>query len=145
MLPLTAASIEQAIEINGVGIKMNTQAFQLGRLAAADPARIAAMMKGHDTSVAPKTQDAMSLDEIIAHRSALLTDYQNAALAARYRNAVTQVRNAALNAGFGDLSYFHRSFRKRFSMPRPNVGKSKSSPRLRAQSDCGLPICLLAM
>ncbi|WP_213741960.1 indolepyruvate ferredoxin oxidoreductase family protein [Bradyrhizobium sp. dw_411] len=102
LLPLTAASIEQAIEINGVGIKMNTQAFQLGRLAAADPARIAAMMKGQDASVAPKTQDAMSLDEIIEHRSALLTDYQNAALAARYRNAVTQVRNAALNGGFGD-------------------------------------------
>jgi indolepyruvate ferredoxin oxidoreductase len=102
LLPLTAAAIEQAIEINGVGIKMNTQAFQLGRLAAADPARIAAMMKGQDASVAPKTLDAMSLDEIIEHRSALLTDYQNAALAARYRNAVTQVRNAALNGGFGD-------------------------------------------
>jgi indolepyruvate ferredoxin oxidoreductase len=44
----------------------------------------------------------MSLDEIIAHRSALLTDYQNEKLAARYRNMVTQVRNAALNGGFGD-------------------------------------------
>jgi len=31
LLPLTAASIEQAIEINGVAIKMNTQAFRLGR------------------------------------------------------------------------------------------------------------------
>ena len=36
------------------------------------------MMKGQDETVAPKTLDAMSLDEIIAHRSALLTDYQNA-------------------------------------------------------------------
>src|SRR6202034_1447713 len=102
LLPLTSAAIEQAIEINGVGIKMNTQAFQLGRLAAVDPARIAAMMKGQDTSVAPKTQDAMSLDEVIAHRSALLTDYQNAGLADRYRTLVKQVRDAALNAGFGD-------------------------------------------
>src|ERR1700686_2626802 len=46
LLPLSAASIEQAIEVNGVAIKMNTQAFRLGRLAAADPARIVAMMKG---------------------------------------------------------------------------------------------------
>src|SRR6202008_5146150 len=85
LLPLQAASIEQAIEINGVAIKMNTQAFQLGRLAAADPARLAAMMKGQDETIAPKTLDAMSLDEIIAHRSAFLTAYQNAALGGRYR------------------------------------------------------------
>src|SRR3977135_2216405 len=102
LLPLSAKAIEQAIEINGVGIKMNTQAFQLGRLAAADPARLAEMMKGQDASVVPKTQDAMSLDEIIAHRSAMLTDYQNEKLAERYRNMVTQVRNAAVNGGFGD-------------------------------------------
>jgi indolepyruvate ferredoxin oxidoreductase len=102
LLPLSAKSIEQAIEINGVGIKMNTQAFQLGRLAAADPARLAAMMKGQDATVAPKTLDEMSLDEIIAHRSALLTEYQDENLAARYRNMVTQVRNAADNGGFGD-------------------------------------------
>jgi indolepyruvate ferredoxin oxidoreductase len=102
LLPLSAAAIEQAIEINGVGIKMNTQAFQLGRLAAADPARLAAMMKGQDASVPPKTLDAMSLDEIIVHRSAFLTDYQNAKLADRYRNMVTQVRNAALNGGFDE-------------------------------------------
>jgi indolepyruvate ferredoxin oxidoreductase len=102
LLPLQAASIEQAIEINGVAIKMNTQAFQLGRLAAADPARLAAMMKGQDETVAPKTLDAMSLDEIIAHRIALLTDYQNAALAERYRALVTQVRDAATKGGYGD-------------------------------------------
>ena len=102
LLPLSAKAIEQAIEVNGVAIKMNTQAFQLGRLAAADPARLAAMMKGQDETVAPKTLDAMSLDEIVAHRSALLTDYQNARLAERYRNLVTQVRDAALDRGFGD-------------------------------------------
>src|SRR6202022_1161747 len=102
LLPLSASSIEQAIEVNGVAIKMNTQAFQLGRLAAADPARLVEMMKGQDATIAPKTLDEMSLDEIIAHRSALLTDYQNEKLAARYRNLVTQVRNAALNGGYGD-------------------------------------------
>jgi len=60
------------------------------------------MMKGQDDTVAPKTQDEMSLDEIIAHRSALLTDYQNEKLADRYRNLVTQVRNAATKGGFDD-------------------------------------------
>src|SRR5712672_1338287 len=102
VLPLTAKAIEQAIEVNGVSIKMNTQAFQLGRLAAADPAKLAALMKGQDEVVAPKTLDAMSPDEIVAHRSALLTNYQNKKLAERYRKLVTQVRDAALNGGFGD-------------------------------------------
>ena len=102
LLPLSAKAIEQAIEVNGVAIKMNTQAFQLGRLAAVDPARLAATMKGQDDTVAPKTQDEMSLDEIVAHRSALLTEYQNAALAERYRSMVTQVRDAAMKGGYGD-------------------------------------------
>jgi indolepyruvate ferredoxin oxidoreductase len=102
LLPLSAAAIEQAIEVNGVSIKMNTQAFRLGRLAAADPARIAAMMKGEGEAVAPKTLDEMSLDEILAHRSALLTDYQNKTLAERYRKLVAQVRNAAIDGGYGE-------------------------------------------
>src|SRR4051794_26936623 len=101
LLPLSAASIEQAIEINGVAIKMNTQAFQLGRLAAADPARLAAMMKGQDETLAPKTLDEMTLDELIAHRSAHLTGYQSARLAKRYRNLVDRVR-AQTSAEFGD-------------------------------------------
>ncbi len=60
------------------------------------------MMKGQDETVAPKTLEAMSLDEIVAHRSTFLTDYQNEKLAQRYRDLVNQVRDAALNGGFGD-------------------------------------------
>jgi indolepyruvate ferredoxin oxidoreductase len=102
LLPLTAKAIEQAIEVNAVAVKLNLQAFQLGRLAAFDPAKLIAMMKDHDETVAPKTLDAMSLDEIISHRSALLTDYQNAKLAERYRALVTQVHDAATSGGYGD-------------------------------------------
>ena len=102
LLPLSAKAIEQAIEVNAVAVKMNTQAFQLGRLAAADPARLLGMMKGQDETVAPKTLDEMSLDEIIAHRTGLLTDYQNAGLAERYRKLVKQVSDAVLDRGFGD-------------------------------------------
>src|SRR5207248_10187284 len=58
--------------------------------------------KDQDETVAPKTLDAMSLDEIIEHRSRHLAEYQDEKLADRYRNMVTQVRNAAANGGFGD-------------------------------------------
>jgi len=102
LLPLSAAAIEQAIEVNGVAVKMNTEAFRLGRLAAVDPARLEAMMKGQDVTEPPKTLDSMSLDEIIAHRSALLTDYQSRRLARRYRNLVDKVRDAATKGGYGD-------------------------------------------
>ena len=103
LLPLSAKAIVQAIEVNGVAIKMNTQAFQLGRLAAADPARLARHDEGPGRErCAPKTLDAMSLDEIIAHRVGLLTDYQSGRLAKRYRNLVNQVRDAATKGGYGD-------------------------------------------
>jgi indolepyruvate ferredoxin oxidoreductase len=102
LLPLQAASIEQAIELNGVSIKMNMLAFQLGRLAAADPGRLADMLKGADETIAPKTLDEMTLDEIVAHRSGLLTDYQNAGLADRYQAMVDRVREAAMRGGYDD-------------------------------------------
>jgi indolepyruvate ferredoxin oxidoreductase len=101
LLPVGAEAIEQAIELNGVAIKMNTQAFRLGRLAAIDPARLAAMMSD-DEPEAPKTLDEMSLDEIVAHRTQLLTDYQNEAYAARYVHLVEQVRKVAFDGGYGE-------------------------------------------
>lgn len=107
LLPLTAEAIEQAIGINGVAVKMNTEAFRLGRLAVVDPARLAAMMKGQSSDgeaemVAPRSLDAMSLDEVVAHRSAFLRDYQNERLAKRYRKLVDQVRGAADKGGYGE-------------------------------------------
>ncbi len=100
LLPVSSEAILRAIELNAVSVKMNTLAFQLGRLASIDPARLAAMMK--DEEVAPKTLAEMSLDEVIAHRTKLLTDYQNAALAARYTGLVSRVRKAAQDGGYGD-------------------------------------------
>jgi len=102
LLPLSEKAILQAIEVNGVSIKMNTQAFQLGRLAAADPARLEAMMKGKDEPVVAKTLDAMTLDEVIAHRSAFLTEYQGRGLAKRYQSLVKRVHDAAIDGGYGD-------------------------------------------
>lgn len=102
LLPLSAEAIEQAIEINGVAIKMNTEAFRLGRLAVVNAERLAIMLEGHDAPVVPKTLDAMSLDEIIAHRTAFLTDYQSKRLAQRYRKLVDQVREAATSGGYGE-------------------------------------------
>src|SRR5215831_4502126 len=102
LLPMSAEAIEQAIEVNGVSIKMNKEAFRLGRLAVANPARLEAMLKDQDAVPLGKTLDAMSLDEVIDHRMGMLTAYQSARLAKRYRKLVDQVRDAATRGGYGD-------------------------------------------
>jgi indolepyruvate ferredoxin oxidoreductase len=60
------------------------------------------MMQGQDAPHAPKTLEGMSLDEIIAHRTALLTNYQSARYARRYKKLVDQVRDAAKNGGYDE-------------------------------------------
>ena len=87
LVPLDEISIKQAIMLNGVAIAKNQIAFDLGRIVAAAPEKIAAVTK--DT--APVDQ---SLDELIAHRAEFLIKYQNAAYANRYRKIVETFRSA---------------------------------------------------
>jgi indolepyruvate ferredoxin oxidoreductase len=93
-IPLSSAAIERAIELNGEAVAMNKSAFHWGRRAAVDRAQVEALVK----PAAVKLSDALhlsdSLDEIIARRLKFLTDYQDAAYAARYREWVEKVRAA---------------------------------------------------
>jgi indolepyruvate ferredoxin oxidoreductase len=99
-LPVSAASIARAIDLNAVSVKANRLAFGLGRLAAADPARFAELSR--EEVVAPVTLESMALDEIISHRAGFLARYQSAALADRYRALVLRARNAASVLGLGE-------------------------------------------
>src|SRR5208282_1260420 len=91
-IPLSSAAIERAIELNGEAVAMNKAAFHWGRRAAVDRAQVEAVAKPG----AAKTSDALhlseSLDEAVERRVKFLTDYQNAAYAARYRVLVEKVR-----------------------------------------------------
>jgi indolepyruvate ferredoxin oxidoreductase len=94
-LPLSAAAIEKAIELNGEAVEMNRAAFRWGRYAAIDLADV-------ETLIKPKQEDparrlSQTLDETIERRVEFLTAYQNARYAARYRAMVDKVR-AAENA-----------------------------------------------
>lgn len=91
-VPLGRAALLRAIELNGVAVEKNQQAFEAGRLAAHDPATVAA-------PVAPGTAGRalpmpVSLDRLIDQRTDLLAAYQNRAYAARYRAAVDALRKA---------------------------------------------------
>lgn len=90
-IPLSEAALLEAIRINGEAVKMNQDAFLWGRRAAVDPARIATILD----AAKPRTEAqrlSETLDEMIARRVAFLTDYQDAAYAARYRDRVAAVR-----------------------------------------------------
>ena len=86
-LPLSLAAIEGAIEINGVAVAANKRAFAWGRLAAHDPAAVesiaAPLMPRQESGT-----EALSLEQKIAKRVDFLTNYQDAAHAARYRDLV---------------------------------------------------------
>ena len=92
-LPLSAESVEKAIEMNGEAVKMNLAAFRYGRRAAIDPAAVRSLVE-------PKQLEndslklSQSFDEIVARREAFLTAYQSKRYARRYRKWVDKVRAA---------------------------------------------------
>jgi indolepyruvate ferredoxin oxidoreductase len=86
-VPIGSEAIEQAIELNGAAVEMSRNAFRFGRLAAREPGAIARLM-GVDTTTPPKPQ---TLETLVAFRADQLADYQDAALAERYRARVAQM------------------------------------------------------
>lgn len=90
VLPVGMPALIQAIELNGVAVARNLQAFHWGRKLAADRQAVEALLGAAiDTGEAiPQT-----LDDIIEHRAALLTAYQGPRLAKRYRKLVKKIRD----------------------------------------------------
>jgi indolepyruvate ferredoxin oxidoreductase len=91
-LPLCAEAIEQAIVLNGEAVAMNQAAFRWGRVAAADPAKVEALLRPQMEEAADDQRLSQSFDEMVARRVRFLTDYQNAGYAARYRTIVERAR-----------------------------------------------------
>ena len=104
-IPLGAASILKAIEINGEAVKMNLSAFEWGRRAAHDPASVEALT-GEDAQMTHPEAVAISttLDEVIDRRVAFLTAYQSKRHAQRYRAAVERVRAVQQRVVPGDAA-----------------------------------------
>jgi indolepyruvate ferredoxin oxidoreductase len=111
-LPLPARSIEQAIELNGVQVEPNLQAFRRGRQRVADPAAfaqaVAALSAGVPVRVPAEPEQrlissvgaapASRLHRIVAARIPDLVEYQNADYARRYADLVARVRAAEVRS-----------------------------------------------
>jgi indolepyruvate ferredoxin oxidoreductase len=101
-IPLSAASLERAIELNGVDAPQNLAAFRWGRKYCNDADAVESLADpGKRASSAP-----LSLDELIDRRARDLTAYQNARYAERYRSLVGEVRRgeSAVRPGSTDLT-----------------------------------------
>ncbi len=88
LVPISAAALDQAIELNGAAVDANRQAFLWGRRAALHPEKVSELAG----PLAGQAFVEPSLDALIAHRVAHLTAYQDAALAQRYRQQVELIR-----------------------------------------------------
>ncbi|MCC7274785.1 MAG: indolepyruvate ferredoxin oxidoreductase family protein [Alphaproteobacteria bacterium] len=92
LVPVSAAAIERAVELNAVAVDFNRQAFRWGRRAAHDRAAVERALR--PASAEPVRALARTLDEIVARRVEQLTAYQDAAYAARYEALVRRIERA---------------------------------------------------
>jgi indolepyruvate ferredoxin oxidoreductase len=127
-------ALERAIELNAAKVEFNKRALALGRLI------------GHDMDAVRKTVAAdagpialSGWKDVMAHRAALLVDYQNSAYAERYRVLVRRV--AAMEAKvIGDagplaLAVSHGYFKLLAYKDEYEVARLWTDPRLRARLD----------
>jgi indolepyruvate ferredoxin oxidoreductase len=83
-IPLSAASLERAIELNGVAVDFNKKSFVWGRRAALDLEKVKRI--AIPAEVIPIEQHfSRNLEELVERRAKFLAEYQDARYAARYR------------------------------------------------------------
>jgi indolepyruvate ferredoxin oxidoreductase len=93
-VPVSANSIEKAIELNGAAVSMNRSAFRWGRKAAQEPSFVLDIMKRGSPQLGNRSEKSgQTLTEMIERRSAFLKKYQNRAYSNRYVARVLRVRD----------------------------------------------------
>ncbi|MFT3666439.1 indolepyruvate ferredoxin oxidoreductase family protein [Piscinibacter sp.] len=88
-VPLSRASLEKAITLNGTAVAKNLQAFRLGCHLAGDPA-----LAGRLLATPAQTAHPPSLPELIEDRANRLRGYWNASYARKYRTLAQQAASA---------------------------------------------------
>jgi indolepyruvate ferredoxin oxidoreductase len=119
LLPVSSASIERAIELNGVAVHANLEAFRLGRRLAAEPQLLAeledvvdteeagpAPLTGKLSRMADQIGGDAELQEILAYRLPELADFQNTKYAQQFTDDIAAVRavEQSLGSDRSDLS-----------------------------------------
>jgi len=96
LIPISLEALDKAIQLNGVAVKLNEQAFLWGRRAAHDMDAVLRITDQKDKEKKPATDEdegfAKSLEDIVETRIAFLKDYQDEAYARRYKDFVVDVQ-----------------------------------------------------
>ena len=98
LVPVSLDALMRAIELNGVAIDRNKQAFDWGRLAATDRTYVLSLLS-EEAREKPVTPAHETLDQLIQRRVKQLTEYQNVAWAEQYLEQVDLIRLAETALG----------------------------------------------
>lgn len=114
LVPVTGVSIERAIELNGVAVQSNLEAFRLGRRIAVDPDLLAQLeapgtqrdappvLEGAAKTMAEAIDTDIELAEVLAWRIPELVSYQSQSYARKYCKEIARVRKAELAVAQGE-------------------------------------------
>jgi indolepyruvate ferredoxin oxidoreductase len=89
LVPVSAAALEEAIELNAVAVSFNKEAFLWGRRCADQPQTVLGLIDSGRPG-----RGSLTLDEVADDRVQRLTRYQDADYAAAYQALVQRVRQA---------------------------------------------------
>ncbi|MBD9525322.1 indolepyruvate ferredoxin oxidoreductase family protein [Paracoccus sp. PAR01] len=115
LIPLSEAAILKAIELNGAKVAENQRAFQIGRWAMAEPAAAAQVL-----AAAPEHVEAV---DPAAYRAARLVEYQNEALAKRFRDLVA-LAPAALQGSVAEGYYKLLAYKDEYEVARLHLASA---------------------
>jgi indolepyruvate ferredoxin oxidoreductase len=93
LVPVSLAAMMRAIELNGIEVEKNKQAFTWGRVAADNPEHV------EDLAVTQELAAPETLERIVQPRAAFLVDYQDEALSHRYTSLVHKASDAEAGVG----------------------------------------------
>lgn len=128
VLPIAPEHVEWALDLNGVQVKRNLQAFRRGRkwvadreaieAAASDRSARAERHHGEASAVAEAVRvlPGSALHALLHGRVAELIDYQNVAYARRYAEAVESIRAAESDALEGSIAVTEEYARNLFKV-----------------------------
>ena len=147
MLPLSSSAIERAIELNGVAVEANREAFAWGRRWAVDPDAVEKAARG--TKIKPADTKGLedlgneALIQFVASRRVDLRAYQDAKYADRYvamvRRCVAAEQTAGTDGSF-TFTVAQQLFRVMAYKDEYEVARLLSDGKERAEDALGGPI-----